>query len=164
MHLESIHIINFVFSLVLPETISKVLVSSTPDPGPLISDTIAVTPDRAYDVKVELYLTDMDASSEYVDIVIDGQNVGTCTPSICQGCCTLHDCAISPSQITSSSSSMSISMQYSNQVEGTVATCPVDGQNWAAAALITLTGKGLLMKKSKLNKEKLKTLLRKLDK
>ena len=127
----------------MPETISKVLVSSTPDPGPLISDTIAVTPDRTYDIKVELYLTDMDVSSEYVDIEIDGQNVGRCIPSICAGCCTLHDCAISPSQITSSSSGMSVSMQYSIEVQGSVATCPVDGQNWAAAALITLTGKGL---------------------
>ena len=87
----------------------------------------------------------MDVSSEYVDIEIDGQNVGRCIPSICAGCCTLHDCAISPSQITSSSSGMSVSMQYSIEVQGSVATCPVDGQNWAAAALITVTGKGLLM-------------------
>ena len=138
------------FSLVLPETISKVLVSSTPDPGPLISDTINVTPDRAYDIKVELYVTDMDASDEYVDITIDGQNVGTCTPNLCQGCCTLHDCAISPSQITSSSSGMKVSMQYSIAVQGSVATCLVDGQNWAAAALITLTGEGLSNDKIKI--------------
>ena len=138
------------FSLVLPETISKVLVSSTPDPGPLISDTINVTPDRTYDIKVELYVTDMDASNEYVDITIDGQNVGTCTPNLCQGCCTLHDCAISPSQITSSSSGMKVSMQYSNAVQGSVATCLVDGQNWAAAALITLTGEGLSNDKIKI--------------
>ena len=64
------------FSLVLTETISKVLVSSTSDSGPLVSDTIAVTPDRPYDIRVEQYLIDMDASSEYVDITIDGQNVG----------------------------------------------------------------------------------------
>ena len=82
----------------------------------------------------------MDASSEYVDITIDGQNVGTCTPNICQGCCTLHDCVISPSQITSSSSGIKVSLQYSIAVQGSVATCPIDGQNWAAAALITLTG------------------------
>ena len=128
------------FSLVLPETITKVLVSSTPDPGPLISDSIAVTPDRAYDIKVELYLTDLNAADEYVDITIDGQNVGRCTPNICQGCCTLHDCSLSPSQITSSSSGMKVSLQYSNAVQGSIAKCAIDGQNWAAAALITLTG------------------------
>ena len=60
----------------MPETISKVLVISTPDPRPLISDTIAVTPDREYDIRVEQYLTDMDAPSEYVDNTIDGQKVG----------------------------------------------------------------------------------------
>ena len=63
-------------SLVLTETISKVFVSSTPDSGPLVSDTITATLDRANDIRVELYLTDMDASSEYLDITIDGQNVG----------------------------------------------------------------------------------------
>ena len=64
------------FSLVLTETISKDFVSSTPDSGPLVSDTIVATLDRAYDIRAELYLTDMDTSSEYVDITIDGQNVG----------------------------------------------------------------------------------------
>ena len=134
----------------MPETISKVLVSSTPDPGPLISDTIAVTPDRTYDIKVELYLTDMDVSSEYVDIEIDGQNVGTCTPNLCQGCCTLHDCAISPSQITSSSSSMSVSLQFSIEVMGSIAKCPINGHNWVAAAQITLTSEGLSNAKIKI--------------
>ena len=134
----------------MSETITKIFVSNNPDPGPLISETIDVTQDRAYDVKVELYLTDLDYQNEYVDIKIDGQNVGRCIPSICAGCCTLHDCAISPSQITSSSSGMSVSMQYSIEVQGSVATCPVDGQNWAAAALITLTGKGLLNEEIKI--------------
>ena len=134
----------------MSETITKIFVSNNPDPGPLISETIDVTQDRAYDVKVELYLTDLDYQNEYVDIEINGQNVGRCIPSICEGCCRLHDCAISPSQITSSSSSMSISMKYSIQVEGTVATCFVDGQNWAAAAQITLTGKGLLNEEIKI--------------
>ena len=60
----------------MPETISKVIVSSTPDPGPLIGDTIAVTPDREYDIRIEQYLTDMVVPSKYVDNTIDGQKVG----------------------------------------------------------------------------------------
>ena len=61
---------------VLPETISKVIVSSTPDHGPLIGDTTDVTPDRAYDIRGEQNLTDIVVPSKYVDNAIDGQKVG----------------------------------------------------------------------------------------
>ena len=89
-------------------------------------------------------LTDMDAVNEYADVTINGVNVGTCGDvSLCAGCCDWYTCNISPSQFFSTSSTLSVSLQYSDQVMESVATCSVDGRNWAAVARITLTSEGL---------------------
>ena len=119
--------------------------SNLPANGPLIEKGISVTPGLTYDVKVDIVVSDLDAADEYVDITINSVNVGRCTPNGVAGSCSDHTCTISPNQFSPSSSSLSVSLQYSSSVQSSVATCPINGVNYGAVAKITLTSVGWLI-------------------
>ena len=117
------------------------MTSNSPSVGPLIEQTITVTPNIIYNVKIEVMLTDLDSSSEYADISINGNNVGRCNPvgiGYEAGSCRWYTCTISPTEATSTNSYLMIRLQYSPDVES-VTPCTYDGQTWHAVARVTLT-------------------------
>ena len=95
-------------------------------------------PNKMYGVKVELMMTDLDTTSEYADITIDGVNYGTCNPSGSQMSCQWYTCTgLSQSQVTTASSSVSIQIQYSSGVND-LGDCTADGLSGHGVARITL--------------------------
>ena len=111
--------------------------SNSPSNGPLIEQTIAVNPNIIYHVGIEIMLTDLDASSEYADISINGNNVGRCNPNYGEGWCAWYTCTITPNVATSTNSEFTIRLQYSPAVNYLV--CSYDGQTGLAVARVTLT-------------------------
>ena len=110
-------------------------------PGPLISGSIPVIQDQLYTVKVELMLTDLDGDDEYADITLNGISFGQCNPSGGQQSCTWHICsALTQSIIQTSTSSISVYIQYSDEVDDF--PCEVDGRNAPAIARVTLIPAG----------------------
>ena len=111
--------------------------SNSPSNGPLIEQTITVTPNIIYHVKIEVMITDLDGNTEYADISINGNNVGRCNPFYGYGSCAWYTCAISPTKATSTNSDLMIRLQYSPAVGST--TCSYDDQIGHAVARVTLT-------------------------
>ena len=58
-----------------------------------IQGTIDVRPNITYALEVELLRTDLNAASEYAQIFVDGESIGTCNPSDGQGDCTFFKCS-----------------------------------------------------------------------
>ena len=112
--------------------------SNTPSNGPLIEKTITVTPNISYHVKIEVMLNDLDASHEYADISINGNNVGRCNPYFLPNNCAWYTCTISPTEATSTTSDLTIRLQYSQYVY-TSSKCTYNGQTGNAVARVTLT-------------------------
>ena len=116
---------------------TTVMASTSPSNGPLITQGITVSANEAYDVQVEVMLTDLNSASEYADISINGNNVGRCNPSSGQGSCDWYNCTISPSQVTPTTTTLTIQLQYSSAVND-FAVCSSDGQTGHAVARVTL--------------------------
>ena len=113
--------------------------------APVVEGTLSVTPGKQYSVKVEIYLTDLDLSSEYATITIGGENFGDCNPnssnSNCtpqSGCCW-YDCSndLSKGNFLASSGQIAVVARYSYEVN--CCTCPWEGVNTLGIFRITLT-------------------------
>ena len=117
---------------------TTVMSSTFPSNGPLISQDITVTANQFYNVQLEVMLTDLDSSSEYADISINGINVGRCNPSSGQGSCNWYTCTLSPSQVSSTNTILTIQLQYSSAVND-FAVCTFEGHTGHAVARVTLT-------------------------
>ena len=113
------------------------LATKTPSSGPLITGSIAVSPNTLYNVKVEIMSTDVDGGHEYLDITMDGQSFGQCNPSGSECGCGWWTCSLSKSQLTTSSSNIPIRIQYSSQVDNCI--CTYDGLTGNGVARITFT-------------------------
>ena len=83
-------------------------------------------------------VTDLDASNEYIDVSINSNNVGGCNPRIADGSCEWWTCSISPSQTFSTTTSLSVQLQYSSGVEHYI-RCTYNGKTSHAIARVTLT-------------------------
>ena len=114
----------------------QVLATNSPTDGPLINGHVLVEANKMYSVKVELMLTDLDGSSEYADIIIDGIDFGRCNPSGTQMSCEWYTCT--EKQVSISNSIISVNIQYGSEV-GDLGKCTSDGQTGHGVARITLT-------------------------
>ena len=128
--------------------IDEAMASTSPSNGPLISQNIAVASNQLYNVNLDVTLTDLDSSTEYLDIFINGtgmaQNItGTCNPNYGQASCDWYTCTISPTQAFSTNQMLAVQLQYSSAV-GSFATCSYMGQTGHAVARVTLTPSGKL--------------------
>ena len=54
--------------------------------APLVVGTLAASPNVLYLASVEVVRADMDASSEFVNITINGEDFGTCNPTDSNDC------------------------------------------------------------------------------
>ena len=111
--------------------------STSPSNGPLIEQSITVTPNIIYHVKIEVMLTDLDLNTEYADISINGNNVGRCNPNSGQGSCDWYTCILSHTEATSTNSHLTIQLEYNNVYYDD--KCTYDGHTAHAIARVTLT-------------------------
>ena len=124
------------------------MASSSPQNGPLISQNIDVISNLLYNVNLEVMLTDLDSSTEYLTIDISGTGMapsitGTCNPNYGQASCDWYTCTISPTQAFSTNQILAVQLQYSSAV-GSFATCSYMGQTGHAVARVTLAPSGKL--------------------
>ena len=109
--------------------------------APVVEGTLSVTPGKQYSVKVEIYLTDLDLSSEYATITIGGENFGDCNPNFsqAQSGCYWYDCSndLSKGNFLASSGQIAVVARYSYEVN--CCTCPWEGVNTLGIFRITLT-------------------------
>ena len=115
---------------------------STPaSSAPVVTGTLSVSPGNQYSVKVEIYLTDLDASSEYATTTIGGKNMGDCNPnfSAAQSGCYWYDCSndLSGGNILASSGQIAVVATYTSAVG--CCTCAWEGVNTLGIIRITLT-------------------------
>ena len=54
--------------------------------GPLVVGSLAASPNVLYLASVEVVRTDLDSSSEYLNITINGEDFGTCNPTGSNDC------------------------------------------------------------------------------
>lgn len=127
-------------------TVSKTF-GSTAEPPLIDGSLLNVVPNQLYSVKVELMQTDLSSSSEYAAISLNGVSYGNCDGgNYCDGCCGWFDCnsQLSNNQITSSSSSISVRLVYSNAVQSSHSACTdsMSGQSGGGVARVILTPVG----------------------
>ena len=93
-------------------------------------------------------LTDLSHSSENAEVFIDDVSKGTCAGgNQCDGCCTWYTCNVElmqPLQVTPTTTSISVKLEYTNSVSSTYATCTdsVSGESGGGVARIKLTPPG----------------------
>ena len=117
-----------------------------------IQGTIDVRPNITYALEVELLRTDLNDGSEYAEIFVDGEGIGTCNPSGGQGDCTFFKCSqvnhgqnVPVKSVTSKSGVIHFRANYSSEVgSGSGLSCSVNGVEAAGFAVVTLT-KGKLL-------------------
>ena len=96
--------------------------------APLVVGTLAASPNVLYLASVEVVRADLDASSEFVDITINGENFGTCNPTDSNDC-SWALCSDYTSNgrynraISSATGSFTITAQFSDQVDSGGSTC-----------------------------------------
>ena len=109
--------------------------------APVVTGTLSVSPGNQYSVKVEIYLTDLDSSSEYATITIGGKSMGDCNPnfSAAQSGCYWYDCSndLSGGNILASSGQIAVVATYTSAVG--CCTCAWEGVNTLGIIRITLT-------------------------
>ena len=80
---------------------------------------------------------------EYATITINGQNFGDCDGgNTCDGCCTWYTCdSLTKHQITPSTQSITVKLEYTTHVSSTYAKCTdsVSGEMGGGVARIILT-------------------------
>ena len=115
------------------------IASTSPSNGPRISGTLSVVANKNYNIKVEVMATDLDSSSEYVDVELNGNYITKCADGsgITAGGCQWISC-YGPSSIQATSSSLSFVLQYSSGVNN-FAICSDSGQTGHAVARISLS-------------------------
>ena len=96
--------------------------------APLVVGTLAASPNVLYLASVEVVRADMDASSEFVNITINGENFGTCNPTDSNDC-SWALCSDYTSNgrynraISSATGSFAIRAQFSIEVNSGGKTC-----------------------------------------
>ena len=92
------------------------LYSSAITQEPVIAGTIPLVPNALYGLKVEILETDFDTDDEFVNVTINGESVGICSPS-CEGCCNWHYCSkLDKTVERSSNNSIFVQLAYSEGV------------------------------------------------
>ena len=124
-------------------SIVTIMSGTSPNNGLLLTKDITVTPYQLYNVDVEVMLADIDHSTEYANISINGNFVGKCNPNHGQGSCNWHTCDINPRQAFSTNSVLPVKLQYSVGVNN-FATCTFGGQTGHAVARVFLTSTGYI--------------------
>ena len=95
---------------------------------PLVVGSLVASPNVLYLASVEVVRADMDASSEYVDITINGEDFGTCNPTDSNDC-SWALCSNYTSNgrynraISSATGNFAIRAQFSIQVDHGGKTC-----------------------------------------
>ena len=109
--------------------------------NPTVTGSLSVSSGNQYSVKVEVYLTDLNADYEYATITIGGTNMGNCNPkfSEAEGGCYWYDCSndLSGGNIVASSGEIAVVAKYDTQVD--CCTCLWEGVNTLGIIRITLT-------------------------
>ena len=96
--------------------------------GPMVNGSLVASPNVSYLANVEVVRTDLDASSEYVNITINGEDFGTCNPSGTNDC-TWANCSDYTSNgryntaISSPDGTFTISAKFSTEVNSGGKTC-----------------------------------------
>ena len=118
---------------------------------PLLTGSVSVVPGVTYGVQLKLMMGDLDSTSEYADLSIDGQSTGRCGDSrhsLSSGICYQWlPCDSGLSDLTSANSVVSISLQYNNAYDASLSgPCTVNGTSGVyAAAILTLTPEGIFL-------------------
>ena len=115
--------------------------------GTLLQQNIEVVANETYNVQIDVMTTNsLPSDTEYADVSIDGSNVGRCNPNG-RGrwdLCIWWRCPVIPSQVSSTTTSLSIQLQYNSGASGT--HCTYNGQSAYQMARVTLTtGTGKLV-------------------
>ena len=109
--------------------------------NPTVTGTLSVSSGNQYSVKVEVYLTDLNADYEYATITIGGTNMGNCNPkfSEAQCGCYWYDCSndVTGGNIVASSGEIAVVAKYGTEVD--YCTCLWEGINTYGIIRITLT-------------------------
>ena len=114
--------------------------SSLPQDGPLIRGTVSVQSNSRYDLTIEILRTDTGDSSEYADIILDGNSLGKCNPDGDDGDCTWYTCSnLLSKEIRTTSNEVDIKIQFSSGVKVGIYPCNGDKN---VAARVTLAPKG----------------------
>ena len=118
--------------------------------GPLLTESVSVVPGVTYGVQLKLMMGDLDSTSEYADLSIDGQSTGRCgdsSHSLRYRSCEWLPCDSGLSDLTSANSVVSISLQYNSGYDASLSgPCTVNGTSSVyAAAILTLSPKGIFL-------------------
>ena len=95
---------------------------------PLVVGSLAASPNVLYLASVEVVRADLDASSEFASITINGEDFGTCNPTGSNDC-SWALCSDYTSNgrynraISSATGSFTITAQFSDQVDSGGSTC-----------------------------------------
>ena len=96
--------------------------------GPLVVGSLAASPNVLYLASVEVVRADLDASSEFVNVTINGENFGTCNPTDSNDC-SWALCSDYTSNgrynrtISSATGNFAIRAQFSLEVNSGGSTC-----------------------------------------
>ena len=82
---------------------------------PVITGIIPLVPHALYGLKVEILETDFDTDDEFVNVTINGESIGICSPS-CEGCCNWHYCSNLNKTVDRSNNNVSVQLEYSKGV------------------------------------------------
>ena len=105
---------------------------------PVIAGAIPLVPNALYGLKVEILETDFDTDDEFVNVTINGESVGICSPS-CEGCCNWHHCSnLNKTVERSNNNSVFIELAYSKGVN--IGRFDCSGQTVGARINFTLIG------------------------
>ena len=118
--------------------------------GPLLSGMLSVVPGAAYQVQVKLMMGDLDSTSEYATISVDGRPTGRCgnnAHSLSAASCEWLSCSSRLADVNSTNSAVAIRVQYNSGYHYSYSgPCQVNGTSDVyAAALVTLIPKGKIL-------------------
>ena len=135
IHIKSLRLYIHPFLLLL---VQAEYYSSAITQEPVLTGTIPLVPNALYGLKVEILETDFDTHEEFVNVTINGESVGICSPS-CEGCCNWHHCSnLNKTVERSNNNSVSIELAYSEGVN--IGRFDCDGQTIGARINFTLIG------------------------
>ena len=92
----------------------KKFVSTTPQNGPLIEGTLSTLPGARYGVEVEILETDFGLVSEYVNVKINHQDFGKCTPSG-TGTCKWYLCTLQKDKVETTKDTIDVTIKFSDE-------------------------------------------------
>ena len=96
--------------------------------GPMVNGSLVASPNVSYLASVEVVRTDLDSTSEFVTITINGEDFGICNPTGNNNC-SWALCSDYTSNgrynraISSATGSFTITAQFSDEVDSGGSTC-----------------------------------------